>query len=121
MTDEIVRGEVRVGITYIKYVKQYKGPIDYVLMDKHLADPNYMSVGVKAHHPNAAKLYMEYGCSLEGQKTMAGEGEFVLYPGVNPAIKNAEKVAQNMILLDVPTAEELKKLTNDFRKIFFGT
>jgi hypothetical protein len=52
---------------------------------------------------------------------MAGEGEFVLYPGVNPAIKNAEKVAQNMILLDVPTAEELKKLTNDFRKIFFGT
>jgi iron(III) transport system substrate-binding protein len=121
VADEIVRGEVRVGITYIKYVKQYKGPIDYVLMDKHLADPNYMSVGVKAHHPNAAKLYMEYGCSLEGQKTMAGEGEFVLYPGVNPAIKNAEKVAQNMILLDVPTAEELKKLTNDFRKIFFGT
>lgn len=121
VTDEIIRGEVRVGITYIKYVKQYKGPIDYVLMDRHLADPNYMSVGVKAHHPNAAKLYMEYGCSLEGQKAMAGEGEFVLYPGANPAIKNAEKVAQNMILLDVPTAEELKKLTNDFRKIFFGT
>jgi ABC-type Fe3+ transport system substrate-binding protein len=90
-------------------------------MNKYLADPNYMSVGVKAHHPIAAKLYMEYGCSLDGQKAMAGEGEFVLYPGVNPAIKNAEKVAQNMILLDVPTAEELKKLTNDFRKIFFGT
>jgi iron(III) transport system substrate-binding protein len=121
VTDEIVRGEVRVGITYVKYVKQYKGPIDYVLMDKFLADPNYMSVGVRAHHPNAAKLYMEYGCSLEGQKAMAGEGEFVLYPGVNPAIKNADKVSQNMILLDVPTAEELKKLTNDFRKIFFGT
>ena len=121
VADEIVRGEVRVGITYIKYVKQYKGPIDYVLMDKHLADPNYMSVGSKSHHPNAAKLYMEYACSPEGQKAMAEEGEFVLYPGVHPAIKNAEKVAQRMILLDVPTAEELKKLTNDFRKIFFGT
>jgi iron(III) transport system substrate-binding protein len=33
VTDEIIRGEVRVGITYIKYVKQYKGPIDYVLTE----------------------------------------------------------------------------------------
>ncbi len=121
VADEIVRGEVRVGITYIKYVKQYKGPIDYVLMDKHLADPNYMSVGSKSRHSNAAKLYMEYACSPEGQKAMAEEGEFVLYPGVHPAIPNAEKVVQRMILLDVPTADELKKLTNDFRKIFFGT
>lgn len=121
VTDEIIRGEVRLGITYIKFVKQYKGPIDYVLMDKHLADPNYMSVGAKALHPNAAKLYMEYACSSEGQRAMAREGEFVLYPGVSPAIKNADKVAQRMILLDVPTAEELKKLTSNFRKIFFGT
>ncbi len=121
VTDAIIRGEVRVGITYIKYVKQYKGPIDYVLMDQHLSDPNYMSVGAKARHPNAAKLFMEYGCSLEGQRAMAGEGEFVLYPGVNPDIRNAQKVAQSMIFMDVPTAEELKKLQDDFHKIFYGT
>jgi len=121
VTDQIIRGEVRVGITYVKYVKQYKGPIDYVLMSQHLSDPNYMSVSAKAHHPNAARLYMEYGCSLEGQKAMAGEGEFVLYPGVNPAIRDADKVAQSMILLDVPTAEELKKLMGEFHKIFYGT
>ncbi len=121
VTDAIIRGEVRVGITYIKYVKQYKGPIDYVLMDQYPSDPNYMSVGAKARHPNAAKLFMEYGCSLEGQKAMAGEGEFVLYPGVNPAIRNAEKVAQHMILLDVPTAEELKKLQDELHRIFYGT
>ena len=90
-------------------------------MDQHLSDPNYMSVGAKARHPNAAKLYMEYGCSQEGQRTMAGEGEFVLYPGVTPAIKNADKVAQTMILMEVPTGEELKKLMDDFHRIFFGT
>ncbi len=119
VTDQIIRGEVRVGITYVKYVKQYKGPIDYVLMDQHLSDPNYMSVGSKARHPNAAKLYMEYGCSAEGQKAMAGEGEFVLYPGVSPAIRDADKVAQRMILLDVPTADELKKLMGEFHKMFY--
>ena len=121
VADQIIRGEVRVGITYIKYVKQYKGPIDYVLMDQYLSDPNYMSVGSKARHPNAAKLYMDYGCSLEGQRAMASEGEFVLYPGVTPAIKNADKVAQSMILMDVPTGEELKKLMDDFHRIFYGT
>ena len=86
VTDQIIRGEVRVGITYIKYVKQYKGPIDYVLMDQYLS-----------------------------------EGEFVLYPGVTPAIKNADKVAQSMVLMEVPTGEELKKLMDDFHRIFFGT
>lgn len=118
VAETIVRGEVRVGITYIKYVKQYKGPIDYALMDQYLSDPNYMSVSAKARHPNAGRLYIEYGCSLEGQKAMADEGEFVLYPGVTPAIRNAEKVAQNMIFMDPPSADELKKLTGEFHKIF---
>jgi iron(III) transport system substrate-binding protein len=121
VTDQIIRGEVRVGITYIKYVKQYKGPVDYVLMDQHLSDPNYMSVGAKSYHPNAGRLYMEYACSPEGQKMMAGEGEFVLYPGVTPAIRDAEKVAERMILMDVPTAEELKKLMSEFHRLFYGT
>jgi len=121
VTDQIIRGEVRVGITYIKFVKQYKGPLDYVLMDQHLADPNYMSVGSKARHLNAGKLYMEYACSQEGQKAMAAEAEFVLYPGITPAVKNADKVAQTMILMEVPTGEELKKLMDNFHRIFSGT
>ena len=90
-------------------------------MDQHLSDPNYMSVGAKARYPNAAKLHMEYSGSQEGQRAMASEGEFVLYPGVAPAIKNADKVAQTMILMDVPTGDELKKLMDDFHRIFFGT
>lgn len=47
VTTTIIKGEAAVGITYIKYVKQYKGPVNYVLMDKYLADPNYMSLGAK--------------------------------------------------------------------------
>ena len=56
VTTTVIKGEAPVGITYIKYVKQYKGPVHYALMDKYLADPNYMSLGAKASHPNAAKL-----------------------------------------------------------------
>ncbi|HXG50722.1 MAG TPA: extracellular solute-binding protein [candidate division Zixibacteria bacterium] len=121
VTNAIIKGEALVGITYIKYVKQYKGPVHYVLMDKYLADPNYMAVGVKAAHPNAARLYVDYACSPEGQKHIAGDGEFVLAPGILPPIKDAEKVAPNIVFMDNPTAEEFKKLqTVTFREIFYG-
>jgi iron(III) transport system substrate-binding protein len=121
VTTTIIKGEASVGITYIKYVKQYKGPVGYVLMDKYLSDPNYMSLGAKAARPNAAKLYLEYVCSAEGQKLVAEEGEFVLAPGILPPIKDAEKVAPNMIFMDNPTEDEFKKLmATTFREIFFA-
>ena len=117
----IIKGEAPVGIAYIKYVKQYKGPFSYVAMDKYLTDPNYMSLGAKASHPNAAKLYLEYICSAEGQKMVAEEGEFVMYPGIFPPIRDAEKVAPGMVFMDNPSGEEFKKLmTVTFREIFFA-
>jgi iron(III) transport system substrate-binding protein len=121
VTKAIIKGEAHVGITYIKYVKQYKGPVAYVLMDKYLTDPNYMGLGAKAVHPNAAKLYIDYAASAEGQKAIAEDGEFVLYPGIYPPIKDAEKVAPNMVFMDNPTEEEYKKLMAEFRQIFFAT
>src|SRR5712692_8428707 len=66
VTTTIIKGEAPVGITYIKYVKQYKGPVNYVLMDKYLTDPNYLSLSAKSARPNAAKLYIDFGCSPEG-------------------------------------------------------
>ncbi|HEU4340662.1 MAG TPA: extracellular solute-binding protein [Candidatus Binatia bacterium] len=121
VTTTIIKGEAPVGITYIKYVKQYKGPVSYVLMDKYLSDPNYMSLSAKAVHPNAGKLYLEFVTSAEGQKLTAEEGEFVLYPGLYPPIKDAEKVAPNMLFMENPSEEEFKKLmTNTFRAIFFN-
>ncbi|HSE85581.1 MAG TPA: extracellular solute-binding protein [Candidatus Binatia bacterium] len=117
----IIKGEAPVGIAYIKYVKQYKGPFSYVAMDKYLTDPNYMSLGAKASHPNAAKLYLEYICSADGQKMVAEEGEFVMYPGIFPPIRDAEKVAPGMVFMDNPSGEEFKKLmTVTFREIFFA-
>jgi iron(III) transport system substrate-binding protein len=119
--NDILRGEVPLGFTYIQYVQQFaKAPLGYVLMDKILTDTNDLGLGAKAANANAAKLYMEYMCSQEGQKLAADLGEFVLFPGVYPAIKDAEKVNANSIFMDSPTAEEYKKLSAEFRQIFFA-
>ena len=121
VTTTIIKGETPVGITYIKHMKQYKGPLGYVLMDKYLTDPNYMSLSAKTTRPNAARLYIEFVCSAEGQKAAADEGEFPMLPGIVPPIKDAEKVVPGMIFMDNPTEEEFNKLMNvTFRQIFFG-
>jgi iron(III) transport system substrate-binding protein len=117
--NQVIRGEADLGITYIKYVKQYKGPIAYAPMEKYLSEPSYVSVSGKAAHVNAGKLYIDYVCSAEGQKFMAEDGEFVFYPGIYPPIKDAEKIAPNMIFTENPTADELKKLNIDLRNIFY--
>ena len=121
VTTTVIKGEASVGITYIKYIKQYKGPVDFVPMDKYLTDPNYLSLSAKSPRPNAAKLYIDFACTAEGQKEIAEDGEFVLAPGVYPPIKDAEKVAPKMIFMENPSEDEFKKLMNvTFRDIFFG-
>ena len=62
-------------------------------------------------NPNAAKLYMEYLCSPEGQKLVADLGEFVLSSGIYPPVKDADKITANSIFMDNPSAEEYKKLS----------
>ena len=118
--NDIVKGEAPLGFTYLQYVYQIKGPLGYVLMDKILTDTNDLALSAKATHSNAAKLYMEYLCSPEGQKLVANLGEFVLSPGVYPPIKNADRVTANAIFMDNPTADEYKKLQAEFRQIFLA-
>jgi iron(III) transport system substrate-binding protein len=118
IVNTVVRGEAALGITYLKYVGQYKGPIDYLRLNKYLADTNYIGVGKKSANPQAGRLYIDYLCSPEGQKAMAATGEFVLAPQVAPAIPGAADVAQRTIFMEEPTAEEFKKLRDEMRQIF---
>jgi iron(III) transport system substrate-binding protein len=116
----IVRGESQLGISYIQYAAQTKGPIDFAPIDKVFADPSDAALSAKAANSNAAKVFIDYLCSSEGQKKVAEAGEFVLAPGVFPAIKGAEKIISNLLLLEDPSAEQLTKLQNEFRQLFLA-
>ena len=119
IVNTVIRGEAPLGIAYLKYVAQFKGPLDYVRLNKYLADTNYLGVSNRAPHPNAGKLYIDYICSPEGQKAIAIAGEFVLSPNVAPAIQGAAQVAQSTLFMDEPSAEEFKQLRDEMRQIFF--
>jgi len=116
----IVRGESLLGITYVQYVGQTKGPINFAPIDKIFADPSDAALSAKAANPNAAKAFIDYLCSADGQKTVAETGEFVLYPGIYPSLKGADKVMANMVFMENPRSEQLAKLQGEFRQIFFS-
>ncbi|MBM4299543.1 MAG: extracellular solute-binding protein, partial [Deltaproteobacteria bacterium] len=114
----IVRGEAALGISYIQYVPQTKGPIGFAPIDQAFADPSDAAASAKAVNSNAARLLIDYLCSPEGQKKVAETHEFVLSPGVYPAIKGADRIMANLQLLEDPSAEHLQKLFGDFRQLF---
>ena len=116
----IVRGEASLGISYIQYVPQTKGPIGFAPIDQAFADPSDAAVSAKAANPNAARFLIDYLCSPDGQKKVAETHEFVLSPGVYPAIKGADRIMANLQLLEDPSADQLQKLQADFRQLFLS-
>src|SRR5918992_2319126 len=78
----IVRGEASLGISYIQYVGQTKGPIGFAPINQAMADPSDAGLSAKAANPNAAKVLIDYLCSPEGQKKVAETNEFVASPGI---------------------------------------
>lgn len=116
----IVRGEASLGISYIQYVGQTKGPIGFAPINQAFADPSDAGLSAKAANPNAAKVLIDYLCSPEGQKKIAETNEFVLAPGIYPPIKGADRIMANLLLLEDPSAEQLQKLQSEFRQIFLA-
>ena len=114
----IVRGESAVGITYVQYAGQFKGPISFAPIDKVFADPSDAALSAKAPNMNAGKLFIEYLCSAEGQKKVAETGEFVLAPGIYPNIKGADKIMSSLLLMNDTSGEQLAKLQSEFRQLF---
>jgi iron(III) transport system substrate-binding protein len=114
----IVRGESAVGITYVQYAGQTKGPIQFAPIDKVFADPSDVALSAKAPNVNAGRLFIEYLCSAEGQKRVADTGEFVLAPGIYPNIQGADRIMTSLLLMNDASSEQLAKLQGEFRQLF---
>jgi ABC-type Fe3+ transport system substrate-binding protein len=114
----IVRGESAVGITYVQYAGQTKGPIGFAPLDKVFGDPSDVALSAKAPNGNAGRLFIEYLCSAEGQKKIADTGEFVVAPGIYPNIKGAEKIMNSLLLMKDASGDQLAKLQSEFRQMF---
>jgi len=55
-----------------------------------------------------------------GTEKVAETGEFVLSPGVYPAIKGADKIMASLYMMEDPSAETLAKIQGEFRQLFLA-
>jgi len=76
--------------------KKTGAPVNFVIMDPMLAQPNGISLLKTAPHPHGALLFIDYVTSREGQSLMYARGRNVAYPGMEPILKEAN------LLIDDP-------------------
>jgi len=100
MQQMLIAGEV--VATPTQYLHQAIGdkktgaPINFVIMDPMVDTLEALTLLKNAPHPHAALLFIDYATSREGQALIYARGRNVAYPGMDPILKGA-----NLIIEDV--------------------
>jgi iron(III) transport system substrate-binding protein len=79
-------GEFPVAVNLFGYrvmeMKEKGETIDLIKADPVMVRPAHVALARRAPHPNAAKLYIDFTLSIEGQQILASSGRTVVRPGV---------------------------------------
>lgn len=112
-------GEFHLGMVLahrIERMKRQGAPVDWVTtLDPITVSLHPIALAAKAPHPNAAKLFIDYLLSKEGQQLVLSIGRTPSRPGID-----TEMAAKNLKLCPVPPelGEQYGKYLKEFREIF---
>jgi iron(III) transport system substrate-binding protein len=120
LTNLLAAGEFPLALnTYLHNVEEVKkkgGPADWVAFDPVFTKFQPIEMSAKAPHPNAAKLFIDFVLSFEGQKIIASFSRVPTRPGVQTEISGLNKL--NFVVDDFNAAEDYNKTYDLFRSIF---
>ena len=105
--------------TYVHNAEDAKrkgAPVDWVAQDPVFTKFQPIGVAAKAPHPNAAKLFVDFMLSEEGQKTIASFGRVPTRRGMPTNVQGLEKL--NFIVDDISAGDDYNKNYEQFRAIF---
>ena len=109
-------GEFSVGLGYYGYrmleLQEAGMPLEIVQADPIIAWPFRLLLAKNARQPNAAKLFIDYVLSEEGQRFMASLGRTVVRPGVKnkyPQLVDGVKLVPGEALISAKIMRELSK------------
>jgi iron(III) transport system substrate-binding protein len=107
--------------TYIHNAEDAKrkgAPVDWVAQEPVFTKFQPIGVAAKAPHPNAAKLFVDFMLSEEGQKIIASFGRVPTRRAVPTNVANLEKL--NFVVDDIGAGDDYNKNYEQFRNIFAG-
>lgn len=100
----------------VEEIKRKGGPVDWVAQSPVFTKFQPIEIGAKAPHPNAAKLFVDFVLSLEGQKIIASFARVTTRPGVATDIPGLDKL--DYVVDEMSAADQFTKNYELFRKIF---
>jgi iron(III) transport system substrate-binding protein len=114
-------GEFPMGMVLahrIERMKEQGAPVDWVTtLDPVTVSLHPIGVSSKAPHPNAAKLFIDFVLSREGQQTVLAIGRTPARPGIDTKMQ-----AKNLKLFPIPPelGDHYTQHVKEFRELFGG-
>lgn len=112
-------GEFAIAVNVFGYevlnMKNQGAPIEPVLTFPVIVRPSYLGVAKQAPHPNAAKLFVDFAVSAEGQQLWANFGSPVIRSGIKnryPELLNNANVR--------PVTLDMAKDFSDVSKLYYS-
>lgn len=105
--------------TYIHNAEDSKrkgAPVDWVAQDPLFTKFQPIGIGAKANNPNAAKLFVDFMLSQDGQKIIASFGRLATRRGVASTVQGLQKL--NFVVDDISSGDDYNKNYEQFRNIF---
>ncbi|OGQ55065.1 MAG: hypothetical protein A2W66_06065 [Deltaproteobacteria bacterium RIFCSPLOWO2_02_56_12] len=118
----VVAGEMPLGWVYdfrIETMKKEGAPIEWVdTLNPIVVEVGGIGLGAKAKNPNAAKLFIDFVLSKEGQQVVRGAQRTPSRKDVEPLVAKMDQ--SRLKLKSVPDEVEnnLKQYANEYREIF---
>jgi iron(III) transport system substrate-binding protein len=100
----------------IEDVRRKGAPVDWVAQDPVFTKFQPIGIGSKATHPNAAKLFVDFMLSEEGQKIIASFGRVPTRRGVQTTAQGIDKL--NYVIDNIGAGDDFNKNYELFRNIF---
>ena len=120
LTNLLAAGEFPLVLnTYLHNVEDVRrkgAPVDWVAQDPVFTKFQPIGVGAKAANPNAAKLFVNFMLSEEGQKIIASFGRVPTRRGVPTTAQGIDKL--NFVIDDIGAGDDFNKNFELFRNIF---
>jgi iron(III) transport system substrate-binding protein len=107
--------------TYVHNAEDAKrkgAPVDWVAQEPVFTKFQPIGVGARAAHPNAAKLFVDFMLSEEGQKIIASFGRVPTRIGVPTAVQGIDKL--NFVIDEISAGDDFNKNYELFRNVFGG-
>jgi iron(III) transport system substrate-binding protein len=117
-----VAGEFPLSIAHGSRVEQLKGegaPLDWVdTVDPVVTSPSVIALSARAPHPNAARLFVEYVLSHEGQKLVRDNFRVTARSDIPPLVKKLDMKRLRTFFVNPKIANRYGDFQKDYQEIF---